>query len=193
MTRESNRSIPFCVGRDRLKDRNLSYLVDGWFRVYGEVSDDRRSVSMRREEASVARLCQEANIGKLRAKKAVDEMFRRGELREVDGFLEVDGKVDPPYVSLPLPTVRKAIGQLDERRMRCWLWAIHRMGQAERNGADTCEVYPVWLTNDLGLTNANGNMRNVRRAMDDLREKGLVRIKESGRAWEILEARRVWR
>lgn len=190
--KEIKRGIAFCVSRDRMKDRNLSYIVDGWFRVYGETGD-KDVITMRREQACMTRLCLEANVGRQRAQKAVDEMFSRGELREVDGFMQVDRVPGVPFVSIPFYTARKAIAQLDERRMRCWLWAINRLGQAELHGKSTCTVYPVWLTRDLGLADANENTRNVKRAMDDLREKGLVKIKESGRAWEILEAKKVWR
>lgn len=184
----SERKVPFCVSRERFADGKRSYLVDGWFGAYGEPSGEDASVWLYCGEVSVARITEEANVGRARCKSVVEGMFERAELWQEGGRLMVESRAVPPYVSIPASSVRAAIAELTERQFRCWLWAMARKRAADR-AQGRCKVFPVWLVRDLGLSECHSNVANVKRAMSALAEKGLVRYKASGRAWEIVAVR----
>lgn len=180
--------ICFSMKKDVFNDREHSYVVDGWFRLKGMPSEDGRSCEVPREITSVSTIMDETLLGRVKVRKAIDWMFRKGSLWEEGPNYCVETMVQAPYIKVDAGTVRRMIGELTEDQAKAYLWARFRKSSSEKRGC-RCVVAPIWLVRDLGLSEANGNRARVKRTLDELCETGWLEARpaQSGRMIEIVK------
>ena len=113
--------ICFSMKKDVFKDREHSYVVDGWFRLKGMPSEDGRSCEVPREITSVSTIMEETLLGRVKVRKAIDWMFRKGSLWEEGPNYCVETMVQAPYIKVDAGCVRRMIGELTEDQVKAYL------------------------------------------------------------------------
>ena len=172
--------IPFSLKREYFQSREHSYLVDMWFGTKGGYHITGGGRTIPRELAGTASLMEECGLGRSRAKKGVQWMYDKGWLTSdaERKTYRVELPRDAPFVKVRRDTCREIVGALDERQVRAYLWCKQRKRLAEIR-EETCEVAPVWLVRDLGLSECNNNRAGIARTLGELEGMGLIETEAS--------------
>lgn len=189
-------TIPFSLKREYFQSREHSYLVDMWFGVKGRPDMEGHMCVVPRELASMACLTGECDIGRTRATKGVQWMYDRGWLTADAGrrAYRVELPREAPFVKVRRDTCREIAKALDESQVRAYLWCRLRKRLADLRGEE-CEVAPVWLVRDLGLSECNNTRERVVRTLGELEDMGLIETGEPpyGKMTVIREVAEEWR